>query len=726
MLERPLLHALAERIGILSDYEDIDGERRFTSDETRVALLSAMRIDASSERAAGEALRRMEERKAAEPLPATVVVRRSRLGRDGLRIPMPVDVASGRLDFSLIEEDGSERHGAGAIRGGRGRITLHVPLDGQTAIGYHRLQLNLPTDGGPREAACGVIVCPDRCWTVEEAIDGERRYGIWTQLYGLRSARDWGVGDVASLRELTDWAAAEGASFIGINPIHSLRNRGHDISPYSPVSRLFHNTLYISVDEMPELAECPSAHELIGSEPMRERMSEARAADRVDFDAVIELKEKTWAALHRAFTDRHRGTDSERERAYEAYLKDAGPLLTDFATFSALDRRFREDGIDDWRAWPREFRDPSSSAVSDFRDANSQEIDRYRFLQFELDRQLAGAARHATTSGVPLGIYGDLAIGSAPNGFDTWAFPDLFVTAANIGAPPDDYSLTGQDWGLPPLDPRRLAAEGYRYWILLIRAALGHLGALRIDHVMGLFRQFWVPQGGPATEGAYLRYPAADLLGILALESRRHEAVIVGEDLGTVPRGVPATLARWGILSSGVLYFKRDRRGRFLGPGRYSKRALVTASTHDHPPLAGFWTGRDLELRRRVGDIPSDEELEKARRSRSTERRALADRLARQGCLAIRDRSDEGIDNISLDELCAAVYRFLGHTPAPLVGVRLADLARDLEPVNLPGVSIESYPSWSWRLPRTLRELKDDPLAEHTLAGLEDRRRAST
>jgi 4-alpha-glucanotransferase len=326
-------------------------------------------------------------------------------------------------------------------------------------------------------------------------------------------------------------------------------------------------------------------------------------------------------------------------------------------------------------------------------------VDFHCYVQFELDRQLGAVAEEA--DGLGLGLLGDLALGSAPDGADTWMFPELFVEGARLGAPPDDYSATGQEWGLPPIDPLRLAADGYRYWTLLLRHALQHMGALRLDHVMGLFRQFWIPRGRPAADGAYVRFPAEELLGILALESERRGAVIIGEDLGTVPPGLPARLARRGVLSTRVLYFQRGRTG-FRPAARYSPRALVTATTHDHPPLAAFWTGRDLELRHAAGAL-SAVELAEAQRTREGERRSLLRRLQREGHWA------PGRPLNDTFAVVGAVHRFLARTPAPLLGVMLDDLTGETDPVNLPGVGQDRYANWSRRSRISLDTLRESP-----------------
>jgi DNA integrity scanning protein DisA with diadenylate cyclase activity len=321
-----------------------------------------------------------------------------------------------------------------------------------------------------------------------------------------------------------------------------------------------------------------------------------RSTDQVDYAAIRALKQPAFAALHRAFVARHRDRATARGRAYARYLAAEGEPLVRFATFLALQERFEQRGIVDWHGWPAAYRDPRSAAVGAFRAGAREAVDRHCFLQFELARQLGTVAATARARGVPIGVYQDLALGSAPGGSDPWSFPELFLNDIDLGAPPDDYSSSGQNWRLPPIDPRRLAASGYEYWIRLLRAAVRHAGALRLDHVMGLVRQYWIPAGMSGADGAYMRFPAADLFGILALESHRAGALVIGEDLGTVPRGLPAVLARWGVLSTRVLYFERSAHGVFRSARAYPTRALVAANTHDLTPLPGSGTVPTLRL----------------------------------------------------------------------------------------------------------------------------------
>jgi 4-alpha-glucanotransferase len=416
--------------------------------------------------------------------------------------------------------------------------------------------------------------------------------------------------------------------------------------------------------------------------------------------------------LHRAFGALHRGRGTPRDRAYQEYRAREGEPLLDFATFCALEEsQVGSDGLHaPWPTWPASLRHPRSVAVSAFRAKHAEQVEFHAWVQFELDRQLALAAGAAREAGMELGVYQDLAIGLAPDAADPWCFPGLFAPGVSVGAPPDDYAPRGQDWGLPPLDPIRLRADRYRYYVRLLRAAFAHAGALRIDHVMGLFRLFWIPEGGPTAAGAYVRYPADDLLGILALESRRAHALVVGEDLGTVPDEIPRALESWGILSSRVLLFEREPGGAFRPAASYTPRAMVTANTHDLPTLAAFSDASDLTLRRRLGLLADGDALAVARAEQHADRVALEERLRAEGLLAA------GVGEPDFSELRAAVDAFLCRTPAVLAGLSLDDLAGEREPVNVPGVPLEQFPSWSRRMRRSLEELAQEPAVGETLA----------
>jgi 4-alpha-glucanotransferase len=682
--------------------------RRETTDRTRVALLAAMGIDASTERAAAAALDAW--RAEARERPAARVVERGATRVPDLGLPAAAGAAT-ECEVEIVEESGRRHRLAARVRRSTGGLAA-ARLGRTLPLGYHDVRFVLRTARGHRlEGGHRLIVVPGQCPRPQEVLGPGRRYGLLAQLYGLRSRQNWGIGDLGDLRRLVRWAARRGAGFIGLNPIHALSGRGGDVSPYNPVSRLYRNTLYLDVTAVPEWQ---AVHRRFETSALAARRAAARRGGHVPYERVRALKRPAFEALHAAFVARHGSGRTARGRAYRRWLVAQGQALTDFATFSVLRERVGRRHGPDWRRWPAAYRDPRSPAVERFAAAHAREVDRECYLQFEVHRQLARAAHAGRAAGMALGLYQDLAIGSSPTGSDGWAFGGLFLDGASIGAPPDAWYALGQNWGFRPVDPRRLAASGYDYWIRLLRAGLAHAGALRIDHVMGLFRQFWIPAGRAASEGAYVRFPSQELLGVLALESTRAGTLVIGEDLGTVPPGLPRQLRKWSILSTTVLPFARTRTGAFLPARAYPREALVSANTHDMVPLAGYWRGRDLELRERSGQFASAAAVGEARRERERERTALVQHLRAAGTLTLTAAATD----LPAPVLAAAVHEFLAKTPAVLLGISVDDLVGEVEPVNVPGTGPEHHPNWSRRLGVPIEALAGHRDVERALGGI--------
>lgn len=698
---KPALTALAERVGILSEYVDQSGtERRATSDRTRVALLRCLGIDAATEASCRAELQRLDANEQRQPIDGVRVVR-----GEATTIPLrrAEQWAGARFRLSLFAEGPSPPTTPVTIEGRIDPARASLPLPSPAGLGYHRVRLELSRDDATFEQT--LIVATASCVRPSQLLDGQKGAGITAQLYSLVSARNQGIGDLTDLATLARWAGERGASFVGVNPLHVLHNRGSDISPYSPISRIFKNPIYLDVLAIPELAASDEARALLAAPAVQAELARVRATSHVDYAAVRALKWPLLRALHRTF--RRTANESARGRAYRVFVEDEGKSLTDYATFMALAESRLTQGASDWHGWPAALRRPDSAEVRAFAEAHAEEVDFQRYLQLELDRQLAVAAAAAKDAGMRVGLYQDLAIGSAPGSSDSWAFPELFVDGASIGAPPDGYSADGQNWGLPPLNPWALAADSYRYFIRVVRAALRHAGAIRIDHAVGLFRQFWVPAGMSGKDGAYVRFPADDLLGILALESQRHRALVVGEDLGTVPPEVPPALHARGILSSRVLYFERDDDGHFHPSSEYEPDSLTTANTHDMPTLAGYWQGRDITIHREVGMVESDAEMQRLQAERAKERRELVARLAAEGL--VREPAQEPAQELDASAMRAAVSAFLNRTPASLVGVSLDDIVGEVEPVNLPGVAPERFASWTRKSAVAIEDLPNVP-----------------
>jgi len=683
---RQWLRTLAEVVGIVPEYLDQTGRHvRRTSDETREVLLSIMGFDAPTEDAARAWLDELEHEDRSMLVPPVRVVERDDASARRVHVRLPAGTGRARVRVDVLEEAGHRWRSEGDVSRAR---DIGIPT--RLPYGYHRVTVTAQSNGREWSAEQSLIVVPRSCVTPRMVFGKMKAMGVVANLYSVRREHDWGVGDFTTLTQLVEWSAQRGAHFVGVNPLHALYNRGMDISPYSPVSRLFRNPLYIDVEAVPELTQSPAARALLAESSLVAELQALRAGRFVDYDRVVVVKERVLRELHRTFSV----SRGPRIQEYHDFVRQREPELTRFATWMAL---AESAGVPDWRQWPEPLQAPSSPSVTAFAEANTEHVDFHRWLQFEAHRQLHETAEHARTRGMKIGVYQDLAIGTSGGGSDTWSYPELFLTGASIGAPPDPYSATGQVWGLPPMDPRVLRSQGYRYWIQLLRRAFEHAGALRIDHVMGLFRTFWIPSGGTGQHGAYVRFPAKELLGILALESVRHDALVVGEDLGTVPAEVPPALKKWGILSSKVLYFERERNGAFKAAKRYPPLSLATANTHDMPTLAGFWTEHDVELRARVGLIPPTQTA-RARRERKEDKQALL--------RALKLKPPQHFEEAHFPRrLTGAVHDFLCSTPADLVGLSLDDLLGEVDPVNVPGVGGDKYPSWRRRTRMTMEEV---------------------
>jgi len=718
------LRRLAAHVGILAGYEDMDHQWRPAGDAARERLLAALGVDAGDERAAARSLEALLDDERARPVaPARVAVA---VGGDGpaaaravpLRLP---DAPNATVEWhaELVAEDGARHEASGrAALDGDGAADADLGVD--PPLGYHQLRVTVRGAFGERTAGQALVAVPPRC-ADPAALLGDPAYGVTASLYAVRSRRNWGAGDLTDLRALVGLAADHGAAFVGVNPLHALRTTGDDPSPYSPVSRRYRHLLYVDPEAVPELADAPEARALLADPAAVAELARLRARDRVDHRGVLAAKRPVLEALHRAF--RALPPAHARRRAYDAYLRREGAALDRFAAFAALDEHFRARGVMWWPDWPAELHDPEGPAAAEFARAHAGTVDFHRWCQFELDAQLAAAAGEARRLGMGVGLYQDLAVGSSPAGADVWGDRALYARGVAIGAPPDPLGPDGQNWGLPPWNPRALAARGYRDWARLVRAGMAHAGALRIDHALGLFRQFWIPDGMSGRDGAYVRFPADDLLGVLALESVRADggrgALVVGEDLGTVPPEVGPALARWGVLSSKVLYFERVEGGAFRPPRAYPATALATVNTHDLAPLAGWWAGRDVELRHEVGQL-ADDGLGAARGERARDRLALVRMLAAEGALDAGALGDDLLGAEALEAgapgggapdeavVRAAVHRALRGAPSWLVGLALEDLVGEPEPVNMPGVAGDRFESWTRRLRVALEDLAGD------------------
>ncbi len=720
------LEKLAAANGIEPAWRDNWGEVHPTSPKTNAGLLAAMGVGAATTAEARRALAARTELDWCEPAPPVLVVRAgSPPARFAIALSRPAGRArSGRLQISLeiVEEGGQRRQvtfSAGEIshlgtRTYRERAwdRYEIPLPGPFPLGYHTLHVTARRDRVLLQRAVALIVCPDRAYEAPEAEGGARAAGLGVALYGVRSGRNTGVGDFGDLRRLTRWATrALGVRFIGLNPLHAIRNRSpYAHSPYLPLSSRFVNHLYLELEAIPEFAASAAAQrQMAAAAPLLARL---RAMPHVPYNEADVFKKGVLRTLFAEFLAGawNRAGDNPRRKRFEDYLAREGPTLQQFALFQALDAHLSAAGECDWswRLWPEGFRHPAGPDARSFLEQRREEVLFWQYLQWQLDEQLAQVNLDASQAGLTLGYYHDLALAVDEHGADTWALQDLFATGAHVGAPPDEFNAAGQDWGFPPPLPQRDRAQGYQAFAAQIRHACRHAGLLRIDHVMRLARLFWIPAGMPASDGAYVSYRQADLFGILALESVRNRTVIVGEDLGVVPDGFRDTMSAESLCSCRLLWFERNKDDTYLPPERYPHDAMVSITTHDLATFTGFWTGHDLLTRRASGLYPDEPSFNLALESRRQERRRLLELLVACGLLG-SERLDSAGEPADPDgELHNAVVALLCRTPSRFFVLAQEDLFKVLDQQNVPG-TVTERPNWVWRMPWTVEELESAP-----------------
>jgi len=504
-----------------------------------------------------------------------------------------------------------------------------------------------------------------------------------------------------------------GAGAIGLNPLHALfLDEPERASPYSPSSRLFLNALYLDVEAIDDFRDCDEAQALVRSADFQRRLRGLRDAPLVDYAGVAACKRPVLELLFGSFSRRHldRAGDARGE-SFRAFRRDRGPPLRRQAAFEALRETLSRDDAPRryWRRWPAEYRDPTSGAVAAFVDANRPLVEFFEYLQWQADLQLGRCAAAARAAAMPIGLYRDLAVGADDGGGDSWASQAMLAGGVVVGAPPDQWNINGQKWGFPPFDPAALRERGYAPLIEVLRANMRHAGALRIDHILGFMRLFWIPANAPAADGAYVRYRFDEIVGILALESVRNRCLVIGEDLGTVPEGFRAALQDSGILSYRLLYFEQEPDGAFRAPSAYPTDALVAVGTHDLATLPAYWTGQDIVLRSRLGIYPSAEMSEADVRLRETQRGNLAAALRREARLP-----GEAVPEAAPVE---AAYRYLARTPARLLMVHFEDALGQTDQINVPATQDE-YPNWRHKLSANLDAVFADDRVQRLAAAL--------
>ena len=673
MTELPAsLVELARRYGVATEYNDWTGRHTTTASSTLIAVLDALGVPAATENERTASLAAHDRDYWARSLPPTIV------GRSGVVSSFWVHVSHGDPAGLWIRlEDGSARTGLRQLENNRapydldgrlvGEATFELP--GDLPLGYHQLHLQV----GASDISTLVIVAP-ASMGLPARLGPSRAWGLATQLYSVRSQRSWGIGDLTDLADLAVWSASRhGAGFVLVNPLHAAApTPPMEPSPYLPTSRRFINPLYLRVEAIAEFAYVRQRGSI--RKARVEVQALAKKSNRIDRDAA-------WKAKRRALESVYRVKRSAgRELAYTAYRQREGQSLDDFATWCALAEQYGND----WHQWPEDLQHPAGPAVADFAAEHAKTVDFHRWLQWQLDDQLTAAQATAVQAGMELGVMHDLAVGVDPNGADAWALQDVLALGVTAGAPPDEFNQLGQDWSQPPWRPDQLVDHAYEPFRALVNAVLRHAGGVRVDHIIGLFRLWWIPKGAPPTDGTYVRYDHEAMIGVLALEAHRAGAVVVGEDLGTVEPWVRDYLRERGLFGTSILWFEADREGGGgpLPAERWREYCLSAVTTHDLPPTPGYLAGEHVRLRERLGLLtrPAAEELA----ADQAQQAAWLAELRRVGLLG---------DAPDVDAIVLALYRYLGRTPSKLLALSLADAVGDLRTQNQPGTTDE-YPNW--------------------------------
>ncbi|MEO7588010.1 MAG: 4-alpha-glucanotransferase [Arachnia sp.] len=666
------LTRLAEYFGIALEFRDWKDRDLEISQESVIAVLHALGVDASTENSRAAALSEVSERGWRRVLPPCTVV------EHGHGVSIDVHVPAGtRVELSLVLESGERREGqqidnwepdrwiSGALRG---EATFW--FGGELPLGYHHLLAH--SEEGRFEAT--LVVTPPHLGFPAAMRDG-RTWGYATQLYSVTSKKSWGVGDLTDLADLVAWSGAEqGAGHVLINPLHAAQpTPPMEPSPYLPASRRFVNPLYIRPESIQEFAGLDRHTRSRVARLRKSLRPVAGVARAIDRDGAWRVKRE---ALRLVFAA---GRRPARQIALDHYARREGASLRDFATWCALSEEFGND----WHDWPQDYQRVDAPDVAAFAEAHADDVSFHIWLQWVASLQVSAAQTVAEEVGMPVGVLTDLAVGVSGSSAETWTMPDLFADGVTVGAPPDDYNQAGQDWGQPPWRPDKLEEVAYAPFREMVAAAMRRVGGVRIDHIIGLFRLWWVPQGLGPRHGTYVRNNHEALIGILALEAHRAHALVVGEDLGTVEPWVRQYLSRRGILGTSVLWFEHDD-GRPLEAHRWREYCLASVTTHDLPPTLGYLAGDHVRLRDSLGLLtePLQEELEAARDEQS----GWLNKLVDDGVLDADHRDNPA-------EVMLALHRYLLHTPSRVLLASLGDAVGERRTQNQPG-TINEYPNW--------------------------------
>ncbi|MGY0312412.1 4-alpha-glucanotransferase [Alteromonas macleodii] len=711
-MTQQLLQQLVEMRGIETQYVDAWGKPATIAESSKAKLLNTLGYDTSSDEKIQSQITQDIKSVWLSPLNPVQVVRNTQEINLAVRLPIELvnddhtltvtcengDVLTHR--FTPVDQEMTTIAHIDDVEFHEYVVTL--PLD--LPLGYHDVALSADEDEFARSR---LIVAPEACYTPNEIKEGKKIWGLSVQLYCVRSEKNWGIGDFSDLALLIEKAAGVGADFIGLNPIHALYPANPNAcSPYGPSSRRWLNYLYIDVTAIDGYDDA-SVQAVVNSDEFKATLEHARNVEHVDYEAVAHVKLAALKAVFDVYDAKYLRKSTKQNKAFKAFVEAGGESLDMLAVYDALQSHLKAEGKDSWGwpVFPQEYKDYYNPAVAKFKSANEQDVKFYLFLQWIAAQQLEIASNKATDAGMTIGLYRDLAVGVSEGSAEIWGNKDLYCTGASVGAPPDILGPLGQNWGLPPMDPRKLYEQGYQPIIDLFASNMASSGSLRIDHVMALLRLWWVVKGDNAKDGGYVYYPVDDLLGILALESHRNQSLVIGEDLGTVPEEIRSKLADNGVYSYRVFFFEQAEDGGFFSPSHYPIQSMSTLTTHDMPTLIGYWHCLDLELGKEIGLYPTEEILQTLYADRHENKQAILDTLHGHG--SIGDNVGRDVNHTGMNrELNNGMQVHMAGGSSALLSLQLEDWLEMDKPVNIPG-TFDEYPNWRRKLTENIESMFD-------------------
>lgn len=700
-----LINELAELVGILPGFYDLKGNYHPVSTETEITILEAMGYDLSSVESIKEAIEKKRLYPWLEVIEPVHVVTPSEPLNISIYIPAERDL-EGRIGIYITFFDHEGRkitHKEIPLNideerfiNNRRYIKLRYEEKELKEPGYYDLELEVshPDASIVKNKRSRVIITPDRAFLHPE-LEKTKCWGLSVNLYSLVSRENFGSGEFGDLKKFIPWLSDLGASIITINPLHAIPNTmPYGISPYAPISRLYKNFIYLSF----------SANEDTGDEylsDIKESAKKLRESHLINYEGIASLKLRLFRKAFRFFYEREYKNNTVRAQEFRRYISSESEDLELFATYMILSDRFKTT---DWKRWPVQYQDPKNPSIKKFINDNREEILFFQYIQWLIDKEHRDIHRECKERGLIIGLGHDLAIGALRESFDVWINQDLFAIGMSLGAPPDDFSPDGQNWGFPPMIPERLREKKFEPFIKMLRKNMSYAGALRIDHAFGLFRQFWIPEGRDPSRGAYVRFPYEELLKIISLESVKNKTAIIAEDLGTAPENARENLKKYGMLSYRIFYFERNYPDpSFTEPSKYPEMSLAAVTTHDLPTIYGFWKGVDIEERKNLGKYPDEKIYTTHLEERQRDRLLIIEALKREGILD----KDYIMPEEMTEELCLAIYNYLARTPSKIVLVSLDDIIGTINQQNMPG-TVDSYPNWRQKTIIGIEEILQD------------------